>query len=87
MKDARVITYGENNSRTVVKTDSIVDSVVDRFIERASLGKSKYGKTMDRNDLSLEEWLDHAIEESMDHILYLTKIKKVISGQKGSSTD
>jgi hypothetical protein len=56
--------------------------VIDKFIDRASLGKRKYGATLDRNDLSLEEWIDHAIEESMDNILYLQKIKKVIGGTK-----
>jgi hypothetical protein len=30
-------------TRTVPKTDSIVDSVVDKFIDRARVGKAKYG--------------------------------------------
>ena len=33
---------------------------------------------MDRTDLSIDEWLEHAIEEHMDAILYLNKIKKEI---------
>jgi hypothetical protein len=82
MKDLQVISYDSTNTRTVLTTDSVVDSVIDKFIDRASLGKRKYGATLDRNDLSLEEWIDHAIEESMDNILYLQKIKKVIGGAK-----
>jgi len=82
MKDIEVITYDESNSRSVLITDSVVDSIVDKFIDRARVGKAKYGKNMDREDLSLEEWLTHAIEEHMDAILYLQKIKKVISGTK-----
>ena len=74
--------YTPQNSRTIFKTDSVVDSVIDRFIERATVGKAKYGTTMDRNDLSLEEWIDHALMEHMDSILYLTKIKKVIGRNK-----
>jgi hypothetical protein len=34
---------------------------------------------MDRDDLSVTEWIDHAIEEQMDNILYLTKLKKELS--------
>lgn len=82
MKDIEIISYDSSNSRTVLKTDSIVDSVIDKFIDRARIGKAKYGKDMDRDDLSLEEWLDHSIEEHMDAILYLQKIKKVIGGSK-----
>ena len=74
--------YTPSNSRTVFKTDSIVDSVIDNFIERATVGKAKYGTNMDRTDLSLEEWIEHALQEHMDAILYLTKIKKIIGGNK-----
>jgi len=82
MKDIETVIYDKTNTRTVMKTDSIVDSIVDKFIDRARVGKAKYGKDLDREDLSLEEWIDHAIEESMDKILYLQKIKKVIGGTK-----
>ena len=39
-------------TRTVIKTDSVVDTIVDSFISRASQGKTKYGHTLDRTDLS-----------------------------------
>ena len=29
-------------SRTIIKTDSIVDSVIDEHIKRAQMGKEKY---------------------------------------------
>jgi len=82
MKDIEIISYDKDNSRTIVKTDSIVDSVVDKFIDRARFGKKKYGTDLDRIDLSLEEWIEHALEEHMDAILYLQKIKSVIGGSK-----
>ena len=47
-------------------------------MERSKIGKEKYGTDLDRNDLSLYEWILHAQEEHMDAILYLEKIKKVI---------
>lgn len=70
-----VIDYNSNNSRTVLKTDYVVDSIVDQFIDRASFGRQKYGVGMDREDLSILEWLDHAQEEAMDFTLYIQKIK------------
>lgn len=82
-KDVKVTIYDDNNTRTVLRTDSIVDEVVDRFIDRASFGKSKYNTDMDREDLSLDEWVNHAIEEAMDFVVYMTKIKRIISGKKG----
>ena len=82
MKDIEVISYDSTNSRTIVKTDSIVDSVVDKFIDRARFGKKKYGTDLDRTDLSLEDWIEHALQEHMDAILYLQKIKSVIGGSK-----
>ena len=55
--------------------DSVVKSVLNKIIVRAQLGKLKYGTDLDRNDLKLIEWINHAQEESMDYILYLEKIK------------
>jgi hypothetical protein len=66
----------------VLKTDSIVDSVVDKFIERSRFGKNKYGTDLDRNDLSLYDWCEHSIQEAMDLILYLRKIQKTIDPKK-----
>jgi hypothetical protein len=81
-KETRSITFSSENSRTILKTDSVVDSVIDSFVDRASFGKQKYGTNMDREDLSLDEWLEHAIQESMDHILYLKKIQQIVRGKK-----
>lgn len=56
--------------------DSIVESVVSSFKQRSNVGIRKYNKTMDRNDLSNLEWLQHLQEELMDATLYLEKLKK-----------
>lgn len=66
--------------RTILKTDTVVDSIVDSFISRAVKGKAKYGNTLDRQDLSTLEWIRHAQEELMDGILYLEKLKKTLGG-------
>lgn len=56
--------------------DSIVESVLMQFLDRSQRGINKYGKTLDRTDLSTLEWLNHAQEEAMDFVLYLEKLKQ-----------
>lgn len=60
-------------------TDSIVNSIIHKFINRSNLGIQKYGTTLDRNDLSTNDWIQHVQEELMDAILYLEKLKKTTS--------
>jgi hypothetical protein len=72
------------NTRTIHKTDSIVDSIIDKFVDRATFGKQKYGTDLDRNDLELEEWLEHSIQEKMDDILYIQKALIVLRETKNS---
>jgi hypothetical protein len=59
-----------------MKLDSIVTSVIKQFEERSIKGKEKYGTDLDREDLTLIDWIEHAKQEHMDAILYLEKIKQ-----------
>jgi hypothetical protein len=61
------------------QVDSIVQSVINKFIDRATFGKKKYGTDLDRTDLSTTDWIQHAQEELMDGILYLEKLKTNLS--------
>ena len=61
--------------------DSIVDSILNKFIDRAEMGFKKYNNTLDRNDLSKVEWINHAQEELMDGILYLERLKQELNEQ------
>ena len=82
-RDLGIVTiHSTENSRLVFKTDSIVDSVIDQFIDRAQFGKAKYNTDLDRNDLSVPEWITHAQQELMDGILYLEKLKTILGGKK-----
>lgn len=71
--------YTPENSRTIPKTDSVVDSIIDQFVDRAQFGKAKYKTDLDREDLSVIDWLNHAQEEAMDFLLYVQKIKKELA--------
>ena len=59
------------------KLDSVVTTIIEQFTSRAKMGKAKYGVDLDRTDLTLVEWIEHAKQEHMDAILYLEKIKQI----------
>jgi len=71
-------------NREIKVTDSIVDSIIDKFVDRAVMGREKYGTDLDRNDLKLEEWLEHSIQEKMDDILYIQKALIVLREAKNT---
>ena len=60
---------------TYDQSDPIVAAVIRKMYQRSQVGIKKYGTTLERDDLSTEQWIDHAIEEAMDLVLYLTKLK------------
>ena len=57
--------------------DSVVQSVINKFKQRSEVGIKKYNTTLDREDLTREQWIEHAQEEAMDLILYLEKLKRL----------
>ena len=73
--------YVEDKNGELVQLDSVVSSVLNQFTTRALMGKAKYGVDLDRTDLTLLEWIEHAKQEHMDAILYLEKIKQEVSGK------
>ncbi len=52
----------------------IEDNVIIKIAKRSMAGKSKYGTTMERTDLTRKEWLIHAQEEAMDLAVYLERL-------------
>ena len=51
--------------------------------KRAVSGKAKYGVTMERDDLTIEQWLIHLQEELMDASIYVQRlIEEVDSMQR-----
>lgn len=59
--------------RAEIKTDSIVESVVNQFKERSKRGIEKYGTTLQENNT--DDFLQHFKEELMDAILYIQKLQ------------
>jgi hypothetical protein len=57
------------------KKDSYVQLVKAKFEQRSQTGIKKYNTTLEREDLNLQEWLNHLQEELMDATLYVERLK------------
>lgn len=53
--------------------------------EREAVGLKKYGTTVDRTDLQAGDWLQHAIEEASDLLLYLIRLRETIQATRPSA--
>ena len=60
------------------KKDSYVQLVKAKFEQRSQTGIKKYNTTLEREDLNLQEWLNHLQEELMDATLYVERLKAEI---------
>lgn len=58
--------------------DSVVYRIAMLLKNRSETGIRKYGTTLDRTDLEVKQWIDHAIEEALDLALYLERVKSEI---------
>ena len=54
--------------------DKHVYSVIQKIKTRSEAGLKKYGVTLERDDLTLVDWLEHAQQEAMDLANYLEVI-------------
>lgn len=52
----------------------IIDSIIEDLESREKKGLETYGTTVDRNDLTQEEWMQHLYEELLDSAVYLKKL-------------
>ena len=59
--------------------DPVVQSVVNKFVDRSDVGFAKYGKTMRDDKSDVFVWLNHLQEELMDATLYLQRLKEEIT--------
>jgi len=66
----------QGEKKIIEPKDSIVESVREDLDNRSKVGIKKYGVTLDRTDLSLSDWLQHAYEETLDNALYLKRAMK-----------
>jgi hypothetical protein len=61
-----------------MSTSETVQAAQRLLAERERVGLAKYGTTVDRTDLQAGDWLQHAIEEASDLLLYLIRLRDTI---------
>jgi len=64
--------------------DKIVKRVLDKYTERSRVGIEKYGTTLERNDLTQEQWITHLQEELMDATLYIERLLFELKKMQGN---
>lgn len=50
------------------------ENVINKIRQRRDKGRTKYGVSMERTDLSRIDWLNHAQQEAMDLAIYLERL-------------
>jgi len=63
------------------KRDLVVEAVRDDLLRRSQIGIAKYGVTLERTDLNLRDWLQHAYEEHLDAANYLRRAIMEMDGE------
>jgi len=52
--------------------------------KRQEHGFEKYGMTVEKNPLTLKQWLQHAYEETLDQAIYLKRAMEEIEKTSGN---
>lgn len=65
-------------------SDQNVEDLRQLLADRAAVGLKKYGVTTMRTDLSLRDWLQHALEEALDKAVYLRAAIRKIDDEGGT---
>lgn len=63
----------QRGDRAEQPRDRVVEAVRADLLRRSQLGIQKYGMTLERDDLTLKQWLQHAYEETLDQANYLKR--------------
>ncbi len=66
--------------------DEVEEMVISQIRSRRDAGRKKYGTSMEREDLSLQQWLQHALEESLDFSIYIQKVIKILKNLRDDQT-
>jgi hypothetical protein len=65
-----------------VTMSKLLDEVINDLKHRELKGVETYNTTMDRTDLTQQEWLQHLYEELLDASLYTKKLIKTFNKLK-----
>ena len=65
--------------------DENVEAIREMLLQRSVVGLGKYDVTTERTDLTLDQWLVHAIEEALDMSVYLQRIRVEMANRTASA--
>tara|TARA_Y100000401_G_scaffold50235_1_gene39169 strand:+ start:657 stop:917 length:261 start_codon:yes stop_codon:yes gene_type:complete len=61
--------------------DKVIESVINKIIQRSDVGYKKYGITLHNDDQPLDTWLQHIQEELMDAVNYIEKTRQALRSE------
>jgi phospholipase C len=67
--------------------NEIIKAVQDRVIQQQEKGLRKYGTLVNKKHYSLGGWMEHALQEQTDNLVYLQAQKLVIQEIKDELFD
>lgn len=56
----------EYTAQQLANCSDITVALIAQLVQRDQAGRAKYGATLDRTDLTLDQWLQHQVEELLD---------------------
>ena len=68
----------ELEEKYLPEENKILNNVHHLLHSQTAKGIEKYGKTVNANDYTTEQWIDHASEEIIDMLVYLQCLKQSI---------
>ena len=69
-----------------LKDIRIHSEILSRLLKQTVKGVKKYGDPVLHDNLTAVEWIDHAIDENVDQIVYLTALKhKLLAAEEGGN--
>ena len=68
--------------RAKLTENKILSEVHELLANQSSKGFEKYGKFVEANNLTAEQWIDHAREEIIDTLVYLTCLKERLKNER-----
>lgn len=66
-------------------TDKVVLAVMSDLNRRSEVGLKKYNTPLERTDLELRDWLQHAYEECLDQANYLKRAIMELEEKEGNN--
>lgn len=65
-----------------VRPSAVTQTLVDMLVQRDAHGQKKYGTSLDREDLTEEQWIQHMLEELLDGAGYAVALKRVAQARQ-----